>query len=63
MSVKQTAELSGAIWMGGRSIPRLIYPDVRREKTKRHKADEIVVVSPVAQFTGEGKKLERKIGR
>lgn len=22
MTVKQTAELSGAIWMGGRSIPR-----------------------------------------
>lgn len=22
MAVKQTAELSGAIWMGGRSIPR-----------------------------------------
>lgn len=49
MSVKQTAELSGAIWMCGRSIPHinptgfdgvrrtkrmLIYPAVRRENTK-----------------------------
>lgn len=61
---KYSTILHGLGFDGVRRTGRvLIYPDVRRETTKRHKADKIVVVSPVAQFTGEGKKLERKIGR
>lgn len=36
MAVKQTAELSGAIWMGGRSIPRY-YPDWALRASEGHK--------------------------
>lgn len=36
----------------------LIYPAVRREKTKSHKINCFIGSFPVAQFTGEDNKLE-----